>query len=247
LQVREVVVLQARARASFLLVDFEHDAAGTGDGRGRDVHHGGHFRGAHSAAQQELLGALARDRLAVELELLALRQRRARVSLDAEQACRHVVWALVDGLGYAVQELGCGAFRSQLDERVGQAAASEQLICDPGLGDAVRVEADLGTAGQRHDGLPGPRRHPDADRGRGAGGHRRECRAVGAQHDRRGVSRARVDENAGARVVGGGDDGHEEAAELALQHRARRLNGSARRQPGLEVGAQREAHESSVR
>ena len=57
---------------------------------------------------------------------------------------------------------------------------------------------------------------------------------------------AGVDQHALARVIGGGHDGRERAPELALEHGSGRLQGAARRQAGLEVGAQREAHERRV-
>ncbi len=60
-----------------------------------------------------------------------------------------------------------------------------------------------------------------------------------AEHDRRRVTGAGVGERALARVVDRRDDGREGVAELALEHRAGRLQRLARRQAGLEVGAQR--------
>ena len=54
---------------------------------------------------------------------------------------------------------------------------------------------------------------------------------------------AGVGEDALARLIGGRHDGGERPPELALEHGSSRLHGDPRREAGLEVCAQREAHE----
>ena len=60
------------------------------------------------------------------------------------------------------------------------------------------------------------------------------------------MTRARIDQDSIAGVIGRSHDRGEGAAELALEHGPGRLHRAPRRQAGLEVCAQRKAHQRRV-
>ena len=94
---------------------------------------------------------------------------------------------------------------------------------------------------QRHRGLTQSGPHAHTDRGRGARGD--GLVRLGSDHDRRRVSRGRVGQRAGLGVVHGEKDRGEVSAQVVVDHAARDLERDARLEPGLQVGAQRVAHE----
>jgi hypothetical protein len=54
------------------------------------------------AGEQQLLGAAARGRLAVELQLLEHHRRRGRGSRDVEHTCSHIVRTCIGRFGHAL-------------------------------------------------------------------------------------------------------------------------------------------------
>ncbi len=79
----------------------------------------------------------------VELDLLEQDGLRSGASLDVQQARGHVIGAPIGFCGHPVQQRRCaGPAGAELAERALQALGAEQLSRDPGIGDAIGVEAD---------------------------------------------------------------------------------------------------------
>ena len=169
---------------------------------------------------------------------------RLHVAGGGDQARGHVV-ADADGLGlHRVEHVLGGGVAAGVADDLRQPGAAEDAVLGGGLGQAVGVEAGDGARGQRHGGLAQPGRQAPADRRRPGGEHRLVARATG--DDRRRVAGARVGERPVRGVVHRHDHRGEVAVELAAHGALGDLEGEPRLQPGLEVGAQRVAHEGGV-
>ena len=133
------------------------------------------------------------------------------------------------------------ASRPSSSSRLLEPLAPEDPALDAGLHQAVGEHAGGRAGHQRHGGLPqaGAQADPDGRRGADCDGLVR----LRTDHDRRGVPGRRVRERARLRVVHRQEDGCEVPTEVLVDHPASHLKRDTRLEAGLQIRAQRVAHE----
>ena len=140
---RDVVAAQDDLRRPFAETQFHKHGAGAARDGLRRAHQFADTITLHAAREQELFGLLAPRLLAVELSLLEQHCRRTSVPLEAQQTCRHVVGTRGGLLAHTLQQSRRRGMRPKLGQRAGEPLGAVQLRADPGLGETVRVHADL--------------------------------------------------------------------------------------------------------
>ncbi len=179
-----------------------------------------------------------------QLQLLRTEQAGGHGGHRADHHRGHVVGHRARLLGHAPQQiLRVGALTEVVEDLL-QPLAAEDAVRGARLDQPVGEEAGGRAGRQRHGRLSQAGAHADADRRRRRGGDRHV--RVGARHDRRGVAGRGVGERARLGIVDRQQHGGEVAAEAVVDHPARDLQRDARLEAGLEVGAQRVAHEGGA-
>src|SRR5215211_6470454 len=126
-------------------------------------------------------------------------------------------------------------------EHLLEATATEDATGRAGLHEPVREEARDRAGHQRNRRLAQTGAHADTDWRGGAGRH--GVMWLWSDHDRRRVPGGRVRQRARFRIVHREEHGGEVSAEVLVDHAPRDLERHPRLEPGLQVCAERVAHE----